>query len=203
MFVQRNAVNDALSHLKTMTSRRIREKYDLRKEVLDKGYLKQSSIPATESRPIASLVVSGEQIPLYKYGGASPTKPTPLDWYAWVNIRGQRVRARPSQQATGHQFIDSPSDLQVKFGNKAFVAKMHSGHIGIFARDGGRSSEDSDAISELFGSSAATMITNEDVAEDLSKDAEEWYEKRLHHYVTQLLTGGLRIPSGKRGGRRR
>ena len=203
-YAQTKAVNDAITHLKTQTSRLIREKYDIKKSVLDSRYLKMKPRLATGGVPIASLVISGEQIPLAKFNGAWPARPTPLDYFVSAHVKGRdNVRVRPSVQARGHQFLGTSAPLLEKDGMKAFVARMPvSGHIGIFARDGGRSREDSDAIKELFGSSAAKMVENPDVANALSTDATEWYEKRLSHYVTALLTGSLRRAGSGRGRRR-
>lgn len=64
-------------------------------------------------------------------------------------INGKHVPVHPGVAASGHQKTDTSV---TKFDN-AFIARMKSGHIGIFERTGGQMAGGGDAIHELMGSS--------------------------------------------------
>ena len=87
--------------------------------------------------------------------------------------------------ASGHQFKDTgPTQF-----TDAFVARMKSGHIGIFERTGGMTSEGSDAIQEIMGNSVAQMIGKEEVTEKISEEAGNTFEKELDSAVYRILAG--------------
>lgn len=208
-FAQRHAVNDALRFVRSQVIRRISKRYDIKASTLrDRNYFSDRVRAAEGNSVTASLYVSGQQVPLFLYNGSSPRVQTPLDYKRPVPIHGRWVMAHPSQRATGHQLRGTPTELPKNY----FVATMPNGHTGIFVRDGGKTQERSatndptareDAISEIFGSSAAVMMGSPEVSEGLSEDATERYDTRLSHYVTALLTGALRVPgSGSRRSRR-
>ena len=209
--VQRLAVNDALSHLRTMTSRRIMEKFDISKHMIE-HYMTEKTRFADDGAAYAKLTVRGEKISLYNFRGASPLRPTPLDYYVTVDIGGQKVRVRPGMQAKGHQYKDTaaaPLYHKVKGTDqyaKGFVATMPNGVTGIFYRDGGRTSGREsavrDSISMIKGDAVAQMLEHKEVSGALTEDATQWYEKRLDHYVQAMLTGSLRKAGSGRGRRR-
>lgn len=209
--VQRLAVKDALSHLRTMTSRRIMEKFDISKKTIE-HYMTEKPYVSESGPAYARLTVRGEKISLYNFRGTYPMKPTPLDYFVTVDIGGQKVRVHPGVHAMGHQYKDTraePLYHKVKGTDqyaKGFVATMPNGVTGIFYRDGGRTSGREsavkDSISMMQGNAVAQMLANKDVSEPLTDDASEWYEKRLQHYVDALLTGSLRRAGSGRGRRR-
>lgn len=71
----------------------------------------------------------------------------------------------------------------------AFIARMKSGHIGIFERTGGQMAGGGDAIHELMGSSVPTMVGNETVREELTRAAWEKFDERLDHEIMALMNG--------------
>jgi hypothetical protein len=84
-----------------------------------------------------------------------------------------------------------PVKVQVKKGGgttfkQAFIAKMKSGHIGVYEREG----EKSFPIDEKFGPSTTGMFkANETVNEAVLKLAGETFEKRVQHELERLLNG--------------
>lgn len=67
----------------------------------------------------------------------------------------------------------------------AFIAKMKSGHTGMFERDGtGRL-----PITEFMGPSAAQMAANSVVVEQVEEKAQEVINKRIEHEITRILNG--------------
>lgn len=138
----------------------------------------------------ATVTFSGHKLPLYRFGGSPKTPEVHRDWTVQAIVKGERVWVHPSVQASGHQLRStSPSPL-AKYGNDAFVRRMpKSGHIGIFARTGGQTAEDSEAIEELMGPSVAQMVGNQEVAEKLTEEAYRSFETELDKAVYRILTG--------------
>lgn len=67
----------------------------------------------------------------------------------------------------------------------AFIAKMKSGHTGMFERNGtGRL-----PITEFMGPSAAQMAANSVVVEQVEEKAQEVINKRIEHEITRILNG--------------
>ena len=100
-------------------------------------------------------------------------------------VKGAWTMQYQGMAARGHQFQDTgPTQFM-----DAFVAQMKSGHIGIFERTGGSTSEGSDAIREIMGSSVAQMVGNQQVAQGLTERAYETFETELDKAVYRILTG--------------
>ena len=135
----------------------------------------------------ATVTFSGRKIPLYRFGGAYPKAPT-QDIAAGrkpVMVKGAWTMQYQGVAARGHQFQDTgPTQFM-----DAFVAQMKYGHIGIFERTGGSTSEGSDAIREIMGSSVAQMVGNQQVAQGLTERAYETFETELDKAVYRILTG--------------
>lgn len=87
--------------------------------------------------------------------------------------------------AKGHQFRDTGP---TQFAD-AFVARMKSGHTGIFERTGGMTGDGSDAIREIMGSSVAQMVGKPEVAQKLTEEAYQTFETELDKAVYRILTG--------------
>ncbi|WP_303997088.1 hypothetical protein [Megamonas hypermegale] len=66
---------------------------------------------------------------------------------------------------------------------KAFVARMTSGHIGVFIHVGGR------RISQLYGPSVTGMAKNPAVAAEFMERVDEVLEGRLLHEIDAVLKG--------------
>lgn len=68
----------------------------------------------------------------------------------------------------------------------AFVAKMKSGHIGIFAREG----DDRLPINQLYAAATTQMMSaNEAVQKAVDEKISDTFRKRLDHEVERLLAG--------------
>ena len=164
----------------------IREKYD----ITDAGIRAEKNVRVRYSYQNgvqATVTFSGRKIPLYRFGGAYPKVPT-QDIAAGkkpVKVMGAWTMQYQGVAARGHQFQDTgPTQFM-----DAFVAQMKSGHIGIFERTGGSTSEGSDAIREIMGSSVAQMVGNQQVAQGLTERAYETFETELDKAVYRILTG--------------
>jgi len=115
---RRSAVNKIASQAMTQTKKVIRETYNVKSKDLT-PFLKIQR--AKGSQTYAVLEASGRPIPLYKFG-ARPVMP--------IEQKGVPVRGR------------KPVTVKVKrkgarkIVRGAFVARMRSGHVGIFKRIG-------------------------------------------------------------------
>ncbi|NCE63026.1 hypothetical protein D1159_00165 [Pseudoflavonifractor sp. 524-17] len=180
------AMSRTVRRLRSESSRAIQEKYD----ISDAGIRTEKHVRVSYSYQNgvqATITFSGRKIPLYRFGGASPAVPT-QDIAAGrkpVMRKGAWTMQYQGVPAKGHQFKDTgPTQFM-----DAFVARMKSGHIGIFERTGGMTSEGSDAIREIMGSSVAQMVGKPEVAQRLTEESYQTFETELDKAVYRVLTG--------------
>ena len=180
------SMSRTVDKLRRESNQAIREKYD----ITDAGIRSEKNVRVRYSYQNgvqATVTFSGRKIPLYRFGGAYPKVPT-QDIAAGkkpVMVKGAWTMQYQGVAARGHQFQDTgPTQFM-----DAFVAQMKSGHIGIFERTGGSTSEGSDAIREIMGSSVAQMVGNQQVAQGLTERAYETFETELDKAMYRILTG--------------
>ena len=180
------AMSRTVDRLRRDSNQAIREKYD----ITDEGIRAEKNVRVRysfQNGVQATVTFSGRKIPLYRFGGAYPKVPT-QDIAAGkkpVMVKGAWTMQYQGVAARGHQFKGtSPTQFM-----DAFVAQMKSGHIGIFERTGGSTSEGSDAIREIMGSSVAQMVGNQQVAQRLTEGAYKTFETELDKAVYRILTG--------------
>ena len=178
------SMSRTVDRLRRESNQAIREKYD----ITDAGIRAEKNVRVRYSYQNgvqATVTFSGRKIPLYRFGGAYPKVPT-QDIAAGkkpVMVKGAWTMQYQGVAARGHQFQDTgPTQFMD-------VAQMKSGHIGIFERTGGSTSEGSDAIREIMGSSVAQMVGNQQVAQGLTERAYETFETELDKAVYRILTG--------------
>lgn len=68
---------------------------------------------------------------------------------------------------------------------EAFIAKMKSGHTGMFERDG----KSRLPITEFMGPSTAQMAGNSVIVERVEEKTQEVVNKRIEHEITRILNG--------------
>lgn len=180
-----NAMSRAVSHLRASSAKAVRERYAISaaniraNENVTVRYTYQNGVQAM-------ITFAGKKIPLYRYDGAAPVQPT-QDTGKWVEVMigGEKKWVHPSIAAQGHQ-LKSTSPAQFRH---AFTAKMESGHVGIFERNGEASRTGGDSISELMGSSVPHMLGSPEVSEKLGSDSMKKFEERLDHEILRILNG--------------
>ncbi len=184
----REATKHAVSRLRSASAAAIREEYaisaaNIRAE--ENVSVKYSYLNGVQ----ATVTFAGRKIPLYRFDGAAPAMPE-VDTSRRVpaTIQGRTVWVHPGVAASGHQKRGTP----VTLFRDAFVAQMDSGHVGIFERTGGMTSEKSEEIRELMGSSVPQMLGNQEVAERLTGEAMKDFEKDLDRSVLAILSGYMR-----------
>lgn len=181
----KSAMPRAVSHLRTSTAKAVQERYDLSTSAIRAG--ENVTIKYAFGSGVTAYVnFRGHKIPLFRYGGASPKSPAvDKDKLISAMIRGKWARVHPGVAASGHQLRGtSPTRFQ-----EAFVARMQSGHNGIFERTGGHTSGGGDSIREIMGSSVPQMIGHRDVSERLAEEAVAKFDDRMDHEISRILNG--------------
>ena len=180
------AMSRTVDRLRRDSNQAIREKYD----ITDEGIRAEKNVRVRysfQNGVQATVTFSGRKIPLYRFGGSYPKVPT-QDIAAGrkpVMVKGPWTMQYQGMAARGHQFKGTgPTQFM-----DAFVAQMKSGHIGIFERTGGMTSEGSDAIREIMGSSVAQMVEKQEVAQKLTEESYRTFETELDKAVYRILTG--------------
>ena len=111
---------------------------------------------------VGTVSFAGHKIPLYQFS-VSPTVP----------VQRATVRAASMRNHGMTPFAH------------AFIARMRSGHTGMFERETGSSFP----VNEFMGLSTAQMAGNEQVLEKVSDKAQETVNNRLEHEITRILNG--------------
>lgn len=153
------AINRALTRARTVIFKEVQGTYAIKKKVLDE-YTKTDIQKASTADVCGIIRFAGTQIPLFKYDPTNPKYP----------IQGMTVRAG---QKTATVF------------ENAFIAKMKSGHLGIFER----TSKPSLPIKEIMGSSMQAMAGSKEIMEKATEEANKTLDNRIDHEIHRLLNG--------------
>lgn len=186
----RSAINKAAKRLQSSNVKAVRERYAISAANIRENENVQVTY-SYDSGVQAFVRFNGARIPLFRFDGASPHQPTKDTSERAPVMKGDdRWRMMyPGVAAAGH-VLKSTSPYTFE---RAFVARMGStGHLGIFERTGGMTSNDKDEIEELFGPSVPQMLGHEDVEKKLADDAMKSFEKDLDHAVLAVLSGYMR-----------
>ena len=180
------AMSRTVQRVRSGANRAIQEKYD----ISDAGIRTEKNVRVRytyQNGVQATVTFSGRKIPLYRFNGTTPKVPTQdiAEGKKPVMVKGAWTMQYQGVPASGHQFKDTGT---TQFTD-AFVARMKSGHIGIFERTGGMTSEGSDAIREIMGSSVAQMVGRQEVAQKLTEEAYQTFETEMDKAVYRILTG--------------
>lgn len=190
----RSAAKRVESYLKYASAKEIRDRYAIyHKTVRDEETAKVSY--SFENGLELNVRFSGYKIPLYRFMGSAPKVPTKdtsrrfpvaIDATYPLGVRKLKWRSLyPSVAAQGHVL---KSTAPYRF-ERAFVAKMSNGHIGIWERTGLTTKRDKAEIEELYGPSVPQMLGNDEVANRVMDDAHKKFDERLDHEIIRLLNG--------------
>lgn len=155
------ALNRVGQGMKTEASRKVRETYHIRAGDVSK----YGNIRVTKSDParLQLLLTSrGRNIPLIRFS-TSPTSPP---------RRPPSVLRAAVRKGGGKKPIPG-----------AFVARMQSGHVGVFMRSGTRRLP----VNEKYGPAVPVMLNEPGVTEHLQKEAVERMRTRLDHEMNRVL----------------
>ncbi len=154
------AINRGLSHTKTQAFKQVKKVYAVKQSALNEA-TKTRAQKASTGNLAGYISFSGVKIPLYKFQVTPKTPGT-----------GKKVRA--GVMKGGGAVFES-----------AFIAEMKSGHTGIFERITSRRLP----IEEKMGLSAAQMVQNEVIMDQLTQEAQEKVDERLNHEIERILNG--------------
>jgi hypothetical protein len=157
-----NAINRGLRTVRTQSAKSVTKTY----RILQKDFKSESNIrekKASQSNLVGEVSFAGSTIPLMKFK-VSPKEP-----------QRQIVTVAVLRETGGERL------------KHAFIAKMQSGHVGVFERSTPETWRL--PIQELYGPSAAGMLNNYEVQEEIEKAAKETIDKRIEHEITRILNG--------------
>lgn len=183
-----SALRKAAARLRRSSARAVRERYALSTTAIRDNENVTVSYSYYGGAQV-SVRFGGRRIPLYRFDGVTPTEPTPDSGRrvpVWMGEDGWKTLS-PGVQAAGHVLKSTtPKKL-----NEAFTARMKSGHVGVFERTGGRTSNDRDELRELYGPAVPQMLGSEEVREKLASEAMTGIEKDVDDAVVRILSGGM------------
>lgn len=185
----RSAISRAGQHTRTQISRRVRERYAISAGNLRTEQNVRLTARTGNGGAEAVLRIAGTKLPLHRFEGASPKGPTNQAHLVPVLIGDQSQR----KWRMVHPGVTARARVLRGSGAKpltdSFVANFRSGHVGIFERTGGMTSNMRDEIKEKMGLSIPQMVGNEEVLDRLSYDAAEKFDERMEHEVMVILNG--------------
>ena len=177
----------ARQHLWTQSRREVRKKYDISDANLRAERSARMTYRYSPGAGIeAGVDFMGNKIPLHKFTGSAPRERVDQNKTVLVNAYGAMRFVHPSIAAKAHQYRETPAET---FPH-AFVARMRSGHVGIFEREKGKTRLDPNLpIHELKGDAFSQMVGEQSVRDALTEDALDTMEKRLDHEIERILRG--------------
>lgn len=157
-----SAIRRGNSTVKTQVIQETTSVYAISKQNLRADTTIRSRVKKDSEGIVGEITFSGYKIPLYRFN-VFPTHPT----------QGASVSAAVLRDSSRTPFVH------------AFIAKMESGHTGIFERRGTARFP----IKERMGLSTAQMAANRVVLEKVEEKAQEVVDRRIEHEITRILNG--------------
>ena len=167
------AINRTSKMARTEGSKRIRERYAIKKSDVDPAI----RIYAGTTRSLnARMVITGRPIPLGKFR---------------VSILKRR-KGSPGGPPVKARVLKGGKGVRLDYG---FYAVMKSGHKGVFQRKGmpGRTMYKRLPIKELYGPSVPSMVSSEKVLKAIRKKVQDNFDRLFTHNLNRL--------KARRGGR--
>lgn len=155
-----SAINRVGQGVKTEASRKIRETYRIRSSDVSKyGNIRVTR--ASPERMQLLLTSRGRNIPLIRFA-TSPNKPPD---------KQPKVLKASVKREGGRKPIPG-----------AFVARMRSGHVGVFERAG----KSRTPIEEKYGPAVPVMLNNPEITQHLMDEAQRRMKVRLDHEMNRV-----------------
>ena len=173
----RRAAGKAAARLRRANVQAVRERYAISAANIRENENVQVSY-SYDGGVQAYVRFSGARIPLFRFDGAAPRQP--------AQDAGRRV---PVQTGAGWRMLHVLKATAPYQFAEAFVARMPSGHTGIFERTGGRTANGRDEIQELYGPSVPQMLGSQTVAGTLAREAMGDFAQDLDRAVLAILSG--------------
>ena len=159
-----DANNRAAAGMRTDGTRLIVKNSGLKRPLVFPAFKIIKASPKVEN-PQAKLLIKGPVIPLINNASRS---------------------AKPAKGKKKGGITVNLGKSKETFKN-AFIAKMPSGHIGIFERQRGKlNSKGREAIKELFGPSVPQIADREEIVSEVSEKAQERFLKRFEQQFNRF-----------------
>ena len=157
-----SVIKRATSTVRSETIKGITEVYAISRQYIRAETTINMRTRNADGGVVGVVSFAGHKIPLYRFS-VSPTLPV------------QRATVKAAVKRGNAQ---TPFD-------HAFIAKMKSGHTGMFERDTSARLP----ISEFMGPSTAQMAENSVILAEVEGKAQEVINKRVEHEITRILNG--------------
>ncbi len=173
-----NAINRAITNVKSNMAKKASEKYLIKQKDIKPtiSIVKKAS----KTDPTGHIKSVGYKIPLNKFK-VSPNKPT-------------TVKKRPEYHIA--QVLKSGSTKNLSGDNrhsKGFIVQFNSGHIGVYERLKGTRTKKGKGLEKLiplFGPSVPEMLGTKDINKYITDEANKTLQKRIDHEVNRILQNG-------------
>lgn len=155
-----NAINRALSTVRSKSGKAIRETYRIKQSDITSNQnmkLKRASISNLEGK----IEFAGGVIPLMKF------KVTPSE---------------PKRKSVSVSVLRTESAKRLQ---SAYVANLGKYGVGVFERATSKRA----SSQQLFGPSTAHMMSNDNVLQKVEAAAQETIDKRIEHEISRILNG--------------
>lgn len=184
--VLKMAVNDTAKKARSSLAKEAKKKYVVKVS----GFKSVMGIkPATNNNPEAVIHASGKKIPLAKFS----YKDGELGTGEYFNPTLHRYQTGAGGiGATGKILKGTRFKPSSSARLKWFVAKMQSGHIGIFSRNEGMKRGQKGEVSEKMGASIPEMIGNEkQVYGVVEPHIQDDLKEAVNRHVMRALRGEI------------
>lgn len=165
------AMNRAIQGVKTDASREVRKEYNVRDRDVKETFTAHKASP---ENPSAIASFKGRAI---RFGAFSPLPKEPPAW------KGVPVARRKPKAGVSLRIKKSRREVMAG----TFMARMSTGHIGVFRRGTKEPLEDTVPIYEPSAPSIPHFIDNEEIKDRLQTAAIARFNKTLDHETDRIL----------------
>ena len=166
----RLAISTATKSAEAETGRQITSHYEIQKSKLREKMKITRIVPKGGDKPVGGIVVRGGRIPVKSFN-VIPTDPPPQ---LAIPVRSRQIVSAITVKG-GKGLVGRPN---------VFVARMASGHVGLFRRTGGSGSM---PIDELFMISAAEMVSGKRCRKAIENKMREVFESETTRQIDRAL----------------
>ncbi len=173
--VMANAINRAITNVKSNMAKKASEKYLIKQKDIKPTIIIAKK--ASKSDPTGEIKSVGYKIPLNKFK-VSPSKPTTIEKRPEYHI-AQVLRSGSTKNLSGDEKH-----------SKGFVVQFNSGHIGVYERlKGARTKKGTglEKLRPLYGPSIPEMLGTKDINKYILDEANNTLQKRIDHEINRIL----------------
>ncbi|MEN6374596.1 MAG: phage tail protein [Smithella sp.] len=171
-----SALNKVAAQAKTAASKKIRETYNIPASELSRCLRVASKASGDNLK--TTIIGTGKGSALSKFGAKQEG--------VVANKKGFRYTRKATKGTKGNRYggivtveVTRGKRKKVSGKPKSFLAKMETGHIGVFAREG----EKRLPIKELIGPGIATLLGSHKVFETVEKVVDDKFQSIFDHEV--------------------